>query len=192
MGSCKSVLAQNLIRQRIEERNHAPGTYKSLTLEMFKTISEWQHLAILELTTCKGFKSDARWMATRLGISVHEVNEAVSRLKALELLEEQGSTLRKTEFHVSALSNVPDAALRTHAKQILSKALTSLDEQSQDVRDITSMTMAIDPKLLPEAKRMILLFRRRLCKFLERGERSEVYVFSPALFRLSQKAKVES
>lgn len=187
LASCNTASAKKVIHQRIEDRNQAPGGFKPLTLEMFKAISDWYHLAILELVTTKDFKSDPRWIATRLGISVFEVKEAIARLITLELLEEQSGVLRRTEFNVSALSDIPAAALREHAKQIFNKGLVALDEQSQSERDVTSMTMAIDPTLLPEAKKMILQFRRKLCKFLESGSKTEVYVFSPALFRLTNK-----
>ncbi|MGE3610948.1 MAG: DUF4423 domain-containing protein [Bacteriovoracaceae bacterium] len=189
LSSCKSEMAKKMVRQRIEDRNQVAEGFRPLTLEMFKVISDWYHLAILELIKCEGFKSDSRWIATKLGITAYEVKEAVSRLKALELLDEENGQLKLTELSVSALSSVPSAALREHAKQILTKGIAALEEQCQDERDITSMTMAIDPALLPEAKKMIMQFRRKLCRFLESGKGTEVYVFSQALFRLSKKER---
>lgn len=187
LKSCKSDLAKKIILQRMDERNQSLIGAKSLNAELFKVISDWYHLAILELIKCDNFKYDHRWMAAHLGITVYEVKEAISRLKTLELIEEENGQLKVTEFHVSALSDVPAQALREHARQILSKGIASLEEQSQKERDISSITMAIDPKLLPDAKKMILQFRRKLCKFLESGEKKEVYVFSPTLFRLTKK-----
>ncbi|OFZ19763.1 MAG: hypothetical protein A2Z20_00310 [Bdellovibrionales bacterium RBG_16_40_8] len=122
-----------------------------------------------------------------MGVSVFETKEAIARLISLELLEDHEGQLKRTEFNVSALSDVPAAALREHAKQILNKGIEALEEQDQSDRDMTSITMAIDPALLPEAKKIILQFRRKLCKFLENGVRTEVYVFSPSLFRLTNK-----
>ncbi len=189
LKSCKSELAKKIILQRMDERNQSLVGTKSLNAELFMAISDWYHLAILELIKCDNFKYDHRWIAAHLGITVYEVKEAISRLKNLELIDEdeEDGKLRVTEFHVSALSDVPAQALREHARQILNKGITSLEEQSQEERDISSITMAIDPKLLPEAKKMILQFRRKLCKFLESGEKKEVYVFSPILFRLTKK-----
>ncbi|HLE01705.1 MAG TPA: TIGR02147 family protein [Bdellovibrionota bacterium] len=186
LEGCKTDRAKKMVLQRIEDRNQTQEGFRSLSTEMFKTISNWYHLALLELISCEGSKSDLRWIASRLGVSVHEIKEAVARLIKLELLEEVDGRLKRTEFHVSALSDIPAAALREHARQLLEKALVSLDQQGQHERDVTSMTMSIDPALLPEAKKMILQFRRRLCRFLESGKRSEVYAFVPVLFRLSQ------
>jgi uncharacterized protein (TIGR02147 family) len=112
--------------------------------------------------------------------------EAITRLINLELLEELDGEFRRTELLISFLSDVPAAALGEHARQILGKALAALGEQSREERDFTSVTMSIDPTLIPEAKKMILQFRRKLCRFLESGKRTEVYAFTPSLFRLSQ------
>jgi uncharacterized protein (TIGR02147 family) len=130
LAGCKTPLAKKVISQRIKERNQTQSGFKPLTVEMFKTISNWYHLAILELTDTKGFKSDPKWIATRLGISVFEVKEAIDRLKTLELLEEKNGVLNKTEFNVSALSDIPVTALREHAKQIFLKGITALEEQT--------------------------------------------------------------
>src|SRR3989344_4964128 len=40
----------------------------------FKLISEWYHFAILGLSSVPGAKSDPRWIARRLGISLNEAN----------------------------------------------------------------------------------------------------------------------
>jgi hypothetical protein len=95
-------------------------------------------------------------------------------------------------LNISASYDLPSSALRKLARQLLQKSIESLESQSQDERDITNMTMAIDPTLLPEAKKMITNFRRKLCTFLEQGKRTEVYAFAPSLFRLSKQTKKRS
>ena len=54
----------------------------SFSQDVFSYMSDWYHLAILELTFVKGFKSEAKWMSRRLGISEAEVKPAVDRLFA--------------------------------------------------------------------------------------------------------------
>lgn len=95
-------------------------------------------------------------------------------------------------MNLTANYGAPNSALRKLARQLLQKAIDSLESQSMDERDVTHVTMAIDPSRLPEAKKMIAKFRRDLCAFLEQGRRTEVYAFSPALFRISKKQKKES
>jgi uncharacterized protein (TIGR02147 family) len=182
---------KKLIEFRIEARAKTQDfQYRSIEVEAFKAIADWQHYALLELPQTKGFKSDIPWIARRLGMTGFEVKQAVERLKRLELLEEdERGRLRRTELNLTATYGAPNAALRKLAKQFLEKAAESLESQSLEERDITNITMAIDPKLLPEAKTMITEFRRKLCAFLEQGEQSEVYTFAPALFRLTKTSK---
>jgi uncharacterized protein (TIGR02147 family) len=186
----KSSKAKKLAEFRIEERQNSEPKFKSLEVEAFKAIADWHHYAILELSLTEDFKSDPKWISERLGTSTFEVTQALERLEKLELLEsDKRGILRKTDLNISANYGVPSSALRKLAKQLLQKAIDSLESQSIEVRDVTNITMAIDPSLLPEAKKMITDFRRKLCKFLEQGNRTEVYSFAPALFRLTQPRK---
>jgi hypothetical protein len=66
----------------------------------------------------------------------------------------------------------------------LLQALEALEDVPLESRDQSSMTMAIDPSLLPEAKAKIRDFRRSLCAFLQENARpkSEIYQLSISLF----------
>ena len=186
----KNAQAKKLVQYRLDERLSDGHRYKTLDVEAFQAISDWHHYAILELTFVPGFKKDPKWIANQLGISAFETSQAIARLQKLELLETSGDgKLRKTDLNISASYGTPSSALRKLAKQLLEKAIGALDSQSLEERDITNITMTIDPVLLPEAKKMISDFRRKLCAFLEQGKRSEVYVFAPSLFRISQTDK---
>lgn len=92
---------------------------------------------------------------------------------------------------MTASYEAPNAALRKLAKQYLEKSIEALENQTIEERDITNITMSIDPTRLPEAKKMIRDFRRKLCAFLEQGERTEVYMFSPALINITKKLEEE-
>jgi uncharacterized protein (TIGR02147 family) len=190
----RSQQAKRLAEYRIRAGQDSGSTrYFSLDVEAFKVISDWHHYAILELAGTKRFKNDSKWIAHRLQISSHEVNQAIERLKALELLEDDGKgSLRKTKNSLSASFGIPSGAIRKFTRQMLAKAIESLEQQTMQERDITTITMAIDPKRLPKASKMITEFRRALCEFLEKGERTEVYTFIPALFRLSKPESKET
>ena len=86
---------------------------------------------------------------------------------------------------MATTDGIPSAAIRKRHKQILGKALESIDTHSVAERDFSSMTLTIDPALLPEAKKRITAFRRELCAFLESSKRKRVYEISIQLFPLS-------
>ena len=53
-----------------------------------------------------------------------------------------------------------------------------------EIRNHSSMTMAIDPAKIDEAKKMIEEFTHRLTEFLESGKRLQVYELNIGLFPL--------
>ena len=142
----KPSSSKNVIEKRINDREATP-TYSSLDASRFKIISDWHHYAILELTQTKGFKSSPTWIAKRLGVKVFEVEQALDRLKELELLSEdsQGNLIR-AQLSMTASYEAPNAALRKLAKQYLEKSIEALENQTMEERDITNITMSIDPR----------------------------------------------
>lgn len=48
-----------------------------------------------------------------------------------------------------------------------------------------SITMSIDPSRLPEARKRIASFRRNLSKYLDKGNKKEVFVLLFSLFPIS-------
>lgn len=160
--------------------------FKTIKADAQHVMSDWYHFAILELTYIKGFSSNSAWIAKRLNISVHQSKQAIERLIRLGMLEEKNGKLLKAEQHLTTTHDVSSDAIKNFHRQILSKATDSLMFQDLSERDLTTMTMAIDVKKIPEAKKKIRDFRRDLTQFLETGERQEVYCLSLQLFKLSQ------
>lgn len=160
---------------------------RELTADLFKTVSDWYHYAILELTRVKGFKSKPSWIAKRLGVTEAEVIGAIDRLKLLELLEEKEGTLKPTYFHLNTKNHtISSSALRRRQKQIIEKSLHSLEHHPISVRNHSARTVAIDPKKIPEAKKRIEDFMQRLCDELASEKKEQVYELSVQLFPLEQ------
>jgi uncharacterized protein (TIGR02147 family) len=184
LSQAKSDSLKEVIQYRLTKYN-GNQTYRVLQEDVFKILADWYHGAILELTFTSEFQNDPVWIAKRLGITPLEARQAIERLLRLELLEEIGGLLRKTEVNITSTQDIPSAALKQVALQLIDKASDAIAAQSVDERDIGTMTMAIDPKRLPQAKRMIRKFRRELTEYLEAGSRSEVYCFASQLFSLT-------
>lgn len=159
--------------------------YHLLTDDTFSVLADWYHFAILSLADTKDFKADAKWIAKRLNISVMESAEALKKLKNVGLIEIKNGKLMKTNKNVSTTSDIESIALRQSHKQSLEQAALALNEVSIELRDITSMTMAIDLKKIPMAKKIIREFRTKLCDVLETGHQSEVYNLNVQLVPVS-------
>ena len=170
--------------------DQAADNYQQLTLDSFAIISDWYHYAILELIRSDDFKPELGWMARVLGITTEEAGTAVERLKRLGLIEtsSEGRWFQPEDSKATTMGNpFTSRAFRNLQKQILEKAIVALEEVPMELRDQTSMTMAIDVSKLPEAKKKITEFRRELAALLSRGERrDEVYHLSLSLYPVSQ------
>lgn len=177
--------------QKISAKYHVPAAKdqaeKELTIATAKVLSDWYYTAILELTLTDNFKSDINWIASQLNVPVIKIKLAVERLLELELLSLEDGVLRKTDNRISTKDkSLTTGALRRRQKQWLEMASESIENDDISIRSHTSMTMAIDPKLIPEAKKMISEFNRKLCDFLEQGEKTHVYDLGIALFPLQK------
>lgn len=152
---------------------------------LFEVMSEPYYYAILELTCTDDFQADSRWIARRLGLTAIEAQQAVAKLLHVGLLKKEDGSLRKTDAHFTTKD--PDRttdALKARYTRILEHAHTAMQKEPINRRNMTSMTMCIDPKLVPAAKAMIQEFTNSLCAYLESGSRSEVYELAISLFSL--------
>lgn len=159
-----------------------------LELERFKLVADWAHMAILEMTTLDGFRSDANWISQRLGskISAEKVSEAITRLLNLKLLQWQDGSLVKTNERLTTPKDRASESIREHHKQVINQALLAIDTQTVEERFVTSCAMSIDKNRLPEAKELIRKFRSDLSKLLEKNPGDETYQLSVQLFRLTE------
>lgn len=157
--------------------------FNQLELDTFVVISDWYHFAILDLTLIKTFKSEAKWIARKLGIESHQAIGAIERLKRLGLLvEKNGKLVKGKEFYTNYSEGMTSASLKEYQRQIIKKALHAVDNCPQERKDITSITIAADSKKLNQAKEKIKNFRRELCAFLEDGDRDSVFHLALQLY----------
>jgi len=160
---------------------------RQLTLDVFRVVSDWYCFAILNLADTEGFKFNAHWIAKRLGISPTEAGVALERLERVGLLERTGGKLHVCEDLVLSPSGIPSEAVRNYHRDILRKASEAIELQAVEDRDFNGIGFAVDPKYLPEMKKDVRDFQRKLIgKYSKRGRCTEVYHLETALFRLSQ------
>jgi hypothetical protein len=88
--------------------------------EAMSIVSGKEHWKILQLCRTSGFRPDCRWIAQEIGVSVDQVNLALSRLLRLRLLEVSATgewrdnthlpEATEKEFRKLALARVRQAA----------------------------------------------------------------------------------
>jgi uncharacterized protein (TIGR02147 family) len=161
-----------------------------LTADLFVTISDWYHLALLELTLLEGFESNAPWIARALGISVFEAKGAVSRLKRLGALSEKEGRLRASKSFFVNPAGVPSEAVRKFHEQALMKARDALTLVPAPKRDFSSLSLAMSEADLPALRAEIREFRDYLAqKYAKAKRKDQVYQISLQVFPLANPPK---
>ncbi len=164
--------------------------YRDIALDQFATISDWYHYGILSLVETKNFKPNFQWIASRLGISVMEAKAAVERLERMELLDTTSKRWSQIGGDIMIENEVSTAATRHFQSQMLKLIQYSLENDPPNLRDISSITMAIRPEDIHMAKEEIRKFKIHLMNLLEKkGFAQEVYSLTVQLFPVSRNGK---
>jgi len=178
---------------RVVEESEEQILYKQLSADTFEFISDWYHYAILELIKIDGFQPNEKWVAQTLGISFGEASAAVSRLQRLGFLEinKRGKWISKESHLTIQKSPHTTAAQRKMQTQLLQKAQVALEQEPLAQRDQSTLTVAIDPKIMPEVSKKIKKFRHSLCRFVEEKSKKpkRVYNLNVSFYPVSKEIK---
>lgn len=184
-SSKKSKKQASSLISDLKKSNH-----RSLSIETFNLVSEWYYFAILSVMELDLFDGTAAWICSRIGVDLNKIQNALNTLEKLEFIECKNQKYNLVAGDgLTTTSDIESMALKKSHKQSLLQAIDALDNVSVEDRDITSITMAIDPKKLPEAKKLIKNFRRELCVYLESGKKSEVYNLNIQLLPITKLEK---
>lgn len=184
----RSHTRKEIAKQKLEKLQ-TDIKFEDLSMDTFRVISDWYHLAIVELTYLKNFQSHPAWIAKKLGIPHTQAKIAIERLKKLNLLTEtkQGKLRAKNEFNASP-NGIPSGAIKKSHQQLLEKALSALYGQPVEERDFSAMILSLDKRKLNEAKKWIKDFRRKFCKQTNSApHRNGLYCLSIQFFNLLNK-----
>ena len=128
------------VKCRLQSQNH------SISVDQFKVISEWFHLAYVELIQMDACEySNLKAAAAVLAIPVRTLKIAVKRLEALALIKKDAAGIYSVNPSTQLGDSIPSIAVRQFHKQMIKKAATALDEQPME-RRFASSTMLALPK----------------------------------------------
>jgi uncharacterized protein (TIGR02147 family) len=153
-----------------------------------KVVSEWEYMAFLQLLDTKDFRNDDNWIARRLQLSRDRLREVINNLVDLKFLViNDRKSYRRTVDPIETTEDFPDDAVKQSHRESLHKSLEALEKVPVSKRDFSSITFAIDPDKIPEAKGLIREFQDKLYEFMStQKNNTEVYKFNCQLFSLTQ------
>lgn len=182
----RSALNRKLAQLRLKEF-HFRTQLQTVSLDVFKALSDWYHFALLELTYLEGFQSQAEWISQQLNCPQEVIQESIERLLRLDLLEWKHDQLQATNDYSAVGEDLPSSAIKKYQSQLIEKAQRSLIEQPIEQREVSSLTVAINKSQIPVAKKLMQQFLRDFCKTVEKQEPKEaVYCLSQQFFQLNQ------
>lgn len=183
------------LQERVKWQNTIKGV-KNETLHLeeaqFCLIADPIHYSILCLMETSGFEKyqsglqkkavairlslQIDWMARRLHRPKIEIEMALENLKTLLFVKiEMNFFILTLESALETTTDIPSAALRESHRKSLLASVNKLESVPVELRDMTSMVMAIDVNNLAKAKKLIREFRKKLSELLEDGDKTEVY-----------------
>ena len=159
-----------------------------LSSKQFEVISDPIHFAILSLMKTKNFISDLDWMAMRFAKSKYRIASAIKNLLDLELIKKNkfGEYIRTTN-HINTSDDILNLSIQNAHLNDLEMAKDKLRDVDVKLRDYTSFTLPVDPKLLGKAKEIIRRAQDEIERImLEEGEATEVYKTSTYLYPMTK------
>lgn len=153
----------------------------------YNILSQWEYYGVLTLAECDDFCSDHMWISKRLGLRKERVDEVVRGLISAKLLEKNlAGEYRLTQGPLRTTEDINSKALKTSHLETLDIGKEKLENTAVELRDYSSMTVAIDPSKLSEAKSIIREFRQKMGSLLRDGQKTEVYQMAIQLYPLTQ------
>lgn len=184
----RSKLAKSQAVERMKERySVAPDAFR-LTMDAFQFISDWYHLAIVEILKLEGSQHEPKWIARKLEITEFQVEQALDRLVRLEVLEKNvdGKYLIVKDFVLSP-DGIPSDAIKKAHEQILKKAMDALYLQPVQDRDFYAQIFSISSRDLPEIRQKIRSFSQDLDRtYSKRPGADRVVCMSSQLMNLAR------
>ncbi len=157
----------------------------------FNIIAEWEYYAILTLVEVDNFVSDAAFVADRLEITKERAREVIKGLiKSGLLARDENDEFVLTKGPLRTTEDISSRALKISHKKTLDMSKDKLDEVEVELRDFSSMTIAVNPEKLPEAKTIIREFRQKLASLLRDGKKQDVYQLAVQLYPLTKQEKL--
>jgi uncharacterized protein (TIGR02147 family) len=157
--------------------------------ERFEFYQKWWYSAIRSLIGIEGFSGDYRTLAKRLtpAITPTEAKQGVTLLLKLGMIKQTPSnTYELTDSFITTGDRWQGLAVRDFQRETIRLAGESLDRHNKDLRDISTVTLSVDKKDLPEIRERVKEFRRSLLSFVnESMEQNEVYQLNVQLFPLT-------
>lgn len=135
--------------------------YGTINTNEFAYISNWYYFAVKNLVATKNFKEDYCWISKQFNskITPAQARQAIVRMLEIGVLTRcENGHLKLPLDGLNTGNDIPSQAFRSHQKEMMERAKEALEEVEMGLRQISSLTLAMNKSKLPSAKKKILEF----------------------------------
>lgn len=193
MNQARSHAQKNYYYKRLGK---TPG-YRMISkgeLTLFEYYSNWYYPAIREMVSLKDFDDDPKWIAAHLTppIRTSEAKKAFERLAELGMIVKNGEVWEQADPILSTGPQINSMAVMNYHKEMIQKAGESLENISRELRNVSSLTVAVSPEVYQEMVQEIYSFQQRLLELAGSDNKQErVYQVNFQLFPVTSSTKGE-
>ncbi len=160
--------------------------YLQLRNDQFHLISEWPHFAILNLVKSKNCIHKVDWFAAQLNLSERAVHACMDRLLRLGLLKFEQKKYIRTTANTNTTDDVLNLSIQKSIREDLDMIREHLDFLQVHERDLTSMTLLLDPQKMPDFKKWLRQAQDRFAGKFETTDSEVAFRLTMALFPLKK------
>lgn len=165
--------------------NRINNFVQEVPLDSFKVVSEWHHMAFLELMDLEKNHLDKPRYAKKLGVSLEVIEDSLDRMGRLGLIEITENSVKPTSQFTSVNNNYNSEAVRSFHKQVIEKALYAIERHDNEKREVSSTLFSIKREDFPAARKALMEFRREFAsKFGTTENADDVCSLSMQFFSL--------
>lgn len=175
----------------VSHTNSAPPTtanieYLQLRDDQFHLISEWPHFAILNLVKSDDCQHKVSWFAQQLNLPLKVTHEVVERLMRLQMLKIEKKKYVRTNTNLATSDDIINLSIQKSNIEDLEMIRDHLDSLTVQERDLTSMTLLVDAKKMPEIKKWIRKSQDQFALKFETTKSAVPFRLTVALFPLKK------
>jgi uncharacterized protein (TIGR02147 family) len=173
----------------------AISSVKARRLEPFQYefFQKWHYAALWSLVNCTPFNGDFRSIAGKCtpAITVWDAKRGIRLLEKLGLIaKEKDGCHHTTNLNLTTGRKWYSRAIEIHQREMIRLAGESIERFTKQERDLSTVTISVDEKSLPEIREHINQFRSSLIKMVNSFDgRNRVYQLNIQLFPLSAEGK---
>ncbi len=149
----------------------------------------WYHSAIHALLSIYEFRGEFKKLASMLSppISAKEARESIALLKKIGMIKiDENGVYRPTESFVTSGEKWHSAAIRDFQKETINLSAEALELHPKEKRDISTITVALSSKDLPEIRERIRQFRQSILTLDNENEADTVFQINIQVFPVTK------